>query len=322
MPVITWDRIGERFYQSGVSKGVLYLPNGSVIPWNGITSITEKPKRGVSSVYYDGSKINDLATLSEFQATLKALTYPEEFSDLESGGELRPGFYVGDRPPQVFGISYVTNIGSDLDENLGYRIHLVYNVTAIPADRTFDTIGDNVEPVEFQWDITAIPEELTGVRPTASVIIDSRKVDDWLLQDIEDRIYGTNETDPSLPPLQELHDLIMNWFRFLVEEEDGIIEITCSRPEGIINLPTEETKLVGINHIIHDSGELELFNTYDENVAGRLYITVNSDGSWTATTESMTAIELDPETQEFVIHSPAAIFLDEDTYVLEDSWVI
>lgn len=220
---LTWDQVGERFYETGVSNGVLYKDDGYGVPWNGLTSIDESISTSVDPVYFDGVKIEDVVTIGDFSAKLKAFTFPDEFLPYEGTLQDQTGFYVLHQNPSRFGLSYRTLIGNDVDGiDAGYKLHILYNLTAIPSDREYSTLSDSLEPIEFEWDITAIPEEIERFRPTAHVIFDSRTIDPYLLMDIEDILYGTADTDPYLPSLKSLSSFIRQWERLIVvDNEDG-----------------------------------------------------------------------------------------------------
>ena len=135
MPRLVWDKLGDRVYESGLDKGVLYLPDGSAVPWNGLTSVIEHFNQELSPVYYEGMKVADLVVLGDFTATIGAITYPDEFTEIEGAVEIRRGTFFGNQEPQVFGLCYRSEIGNDLEgESAGYKLHLLYNVTAVPKD--------------------------------------------------------------------------------------------------------------------------------------------------------------------------------------------
>lgn len=193
MAILEWDELEDRVYETGLDRGVLYLPDGSAVPWNGLTSVIEAFDKEVSAVYYDGMKINDLVSLGSFAATMRAITYPEEFVELEGFGEITNGVFAADQMPQLFGLCYRTQIGNAVEgDSAGYKIHLLYNVLAIPNQKEYQTISNETEPTEFEWSLTAIPEEVPGMRPTAHYVIDSREIDPWLLEELEEFIYGSN----------------------------------------------------------------------------------------------------------------------------------
>lgn len=221
MTAITWDGLGQRFYEGGVSKGVFYQSNSKGVPWNGLIAVEESTVDTVDPLYFDGFKFADLVTLGNFEGTLKAFTYPDEFLAYEGSWQAEAGFYMTGQPKTRFGLSYRTEISNDFGASIGYKIHLVYNLVAIPADKTYETLSLDTEPIDLEWAITAVPEEIDGFRPTAYVVIDSRKVDPFLLGDIEDIIYGTAETDARLPTLNSLVSFVKKWGRLIITDLGG-----------------------------------------------------------------------------------------------------
>lgn len=209
MAAIVWDEIGKHFYETGVSKGVFYDYNGYGVAWNGLTSVIENTSRDVKPVYFDGVKFNDIVSIGDFSATMKAFTYPDEFLPYEGVLQDKEGVLVTGQNSSRFGLSFQTKIGNDVDGvNLGYKLHLLYNLTASPSQKEYNTLALDVEPSEFEWTITAIPEYIENFRPTAHVIFDSRTMDPYLLADIENIIYGSAYEDPLLPPLKTLNTYI------------------------------------------------------------------------------------------------------------------
>lgn len=232
MSILVWDAIGDRTYESGVDRGVIYLPFGSPIPWNGLTSVTEKFEKDTESVYFDGRKIHELTHPGNFAASMSAVTYPDELTQLEGYGEIRNGVFIGDQPPQVFDLSYRTKIGNDLDPDKGYKIHIVYNVTAIPSDKTYDTISDSPSLVQFQWDIYATPEEIPGFRPTAHFIIDSTVANAGMLTAVEAMLYGTDEVDASLLPIEDFISLVTTYSDIqILDNGDGTWTLNTILPD-------------------------------------------------------------------------------------------
>lgn len=235
MPRLVWDKVGDRVYQTGLDQGVLYLPNGSAVPWNGLTSIVEKFNRETTPIYYDGVKIGTTNSLGEFEASMNAVTYPDEFIELEGMRKVRLGVYYGDQSPKAFGMCYRTLIGNDLEgDSVGYKLHLIYNVSATPNDKKYSTMSADPSLSEFEWTITAVPEEVPGFHPTAHIILDSRDVDPWLLEDIEDRLYGSSSEVASLIPMSELVTLISEWARIkIIDNGDGTWTAISVRDEFI-----------------------------------------------------------------------------------------
>lgn len=212
MSVLEWDKLEDRRFEIGVDRGVLYPPKGPAVPWNGLVSVSEANTREVSETHYDGMKIHDLVTVGSFTGTLSALTYPDEFTELEGLVEFNEGIFAADQPPQAFGLCYRTMIGNAAEgDTVGYKIHILYNVTAIPSDKTYATISSEPDVSTFEWNITAVPEEVAGLRPTAHIIINSLKTHPVLLFELEAMLYGTSEIDPELLSLPALVSFLKNW---------------------------------------------------------------------------------------------------------------
>lgn len=223
MVKLVWDKVGDKTFESGLDRGVLYLPDGTAVPWNGLTSIVEKFESESSSVYYDGMKISELVNPGSFTASMKAVTYPDEFLELEGLGSNKRGVYYADQSPQFFHLCYRTLIGDDVSgPEAGYKLHILYNVVAVPADKTYASVGEDPSLVEFEWDISAIPEEIPGFRPTSHIIIDSRLVDDLLLPELEKILYGDISVDPELIPMTDLVAFINSFLRVsIIDNGDG-----------------------------------------------------------------------------------------------------
>lgn len=322
MSIITWDRFGDRVYESGLDRGVLYLPDGSAVPWNGLTSIIEEFDKTSSPTYFDGMKINDLVTLGDFSASMKAVTYPEEFSEIEGLGPSRRGLFFGDQPPQVFGLCYRTQVGNDLDgDQAGYKIHILYNVTAIPRQKTYATITPEPTLVEFEWDITAVPEEFPGFRPTAHIIIDSREFDPWLLEELEEMLYGSNTALAVLIPMPELVSYISEWYRIkIIDNEDGTWTAISARPEFIeFDLFDEDLiTIIGANAVYLEEDLYEISDTFDIGDVPQIKIIDNGDGTWVAISGHDNLILVDVDFM-FEIRNANAFFLGPDTYSVSDT---
>lgn len=233
MTTLLWDQTGERFYESGVDRGVLYLPDGGAVPWNGLIAVDEKLVGNTSNpIYFDGVKFGDAFSPGDYSANLSAYTYPDELVVLEGNGDVGNGLYVGNQYPQRFGFSYRTRIGNDEDPNLGYKIHVVYNVTAVPSQKSYKTdLG--ISPIIFQWSITAIPGEIDGYRPTAHLIFDTTQMDALLIQDIENTLYGDGISIPTLPPISSLVSFVDNWVLIrITDNNDGTW--TAEGPDDLV----------------------------------------------------------------------------------------
>lgn len=240
MTRLRWDEIGSKKYETGVDRGVLYLPDGTAVAWNGLTEITEKNDGDSTPVYFDGNKISDLVTLGGFVATMKAITYPDEFAELEGYAEITPGIFAGQQRPKVFNLCYRTLVGNDLDEAAGYKLHILYNVTAIPSDKTFATVSEDPEITQFEWEITAIPEEVEGYKPSAHISIDSREVEPDLLQNIEDVLYGVPGIDGALIPMIDFTNFLYFGYKWKIVDNGDGTWAAITPVEGLIYLGPED----------------------------------------------------------------------------------
>jgi len=203
---ISWNAPGERFFESGVDRGVLYVGTNPGVSWTGLISVAESPSGGEARPYYqDGIKYVNISAKEEFEATINAFTAPKEFAPCDGVAAMQNGLFATQQPRKAFSLSYRTLIGNDVDgQEHAYKIHLVYNALAGPSERSNSTLGDNVEPNSLSWQITTLPPSLTGMKPTAHFVIDSRYTPPNLLAAIEDIIYGSDAADPRMPLASEL----------------------------------------------------------------------------------------------------------------------
>ena len=209
MTVLVWDQAGARRYESGIDRGVLYLPDGSAVPWNGLTSVTEGRAREVKSYYMDGVKYLDRHVPGSYSAKLQAFTYPDELESLLGNTEFVPGVVVHDQRAKLFNLSYRTLVGNDLEGmDHGYKIHIVYNVMASPSDFTYNSLSADQSAETFEWDLTGTPNLMFGIRPTSHISLDSRKIDPAMLDTLEEILYGSVGTEPNLPNLVDLLSMV------------------------------------------------------------------------------------------------------------------
>lgn len=209
MAKIKWDEAGKHVYETGVSKGVLYVMSdtpgtyGKGVAWNGLSSVSESPTGAeVSAIYADNIKYLNLMSREEFEGSIEAYTYPDEFMacDGSASPEDANGFVIGQQDRKTFAFCYQTKIGNDLNPEAGYKIHIIYGALASPSERSYETVNDSPEAMTFSWDITTTPVAVTGFKPTAHVELDSTKIDKTKLAKIEAKLYGTDEPsgDPTL----------------------------------------------------------------------------------------------------------------------------
>lgn len=197
MSKIVWDKTGERLYETGVRNGVLYPmgENGNYpagVAWNGLTAVTESPSGAEATpLYADDIKYLNLMSAEEFGATIEAYTYPEEFAECDGSASLADGVTIGQQPRKTFGMSYKTVVGNDVaGSSHGYKIHLIYGAMAAPSEKAYATINDSPEAITFSWEVTTTPVNVTGFKPTASLVIDSTKVNAVKLASLEEILYG------------------------------------------------------------------------------------------------------------------------------------
>jgi hypothetical protein len=227
MTVLQWDLVGERLYETGVDHGVLYLPDSfgvydTGVAWNGLVNVTESPSGAEPSAQYaDNIKYLNLYSAEEFAATLEAFTYPDEFMQFDGLASPNPGITIGQQTRGVFGLSYRTLIGNDLEGNdHGEKIHLVYGCQASPSEKAYGTVNDSPEPITFSWDVATTPVAVTGYKNTSTLVIDSTKVSPAAFTALKNILYGTVGTDPRLPLPDEVIALT-----------DGtIVEVTPTAP--------------------------------------------------------------------------------------------
>lgn len=211
---IEWDAPGERLYETGIDRGVLYVQQNGAYPtgvaWNGLSGVTENPTGAEpTALYADNIKYIELMSVEEFGVTIEAFTYPEEFEVCDGSADLAVGVSIGQQPRKSFGLAYRTVLGNDEEyEDYGYKLHLIYGGKASPSDKSYQTINDTPDAITFSWDVTTTPVPVTDHKPTASLIIDSTKVSANALAAIETILYGEAETEGRLPLPDEVLTII------------------------------------------------------------------------------------------------------------------
>lgn len=215
MPRIEWDKTGERFYETGVKQGVLYVQdsNGAYpagVPWNGLTAVTQSPSGAEASpIYADDIKYVNLMSAEEFGATIEAYMYPDEFGPCDGSASIAKGVRIGQQKRKTFGLCYRTSVGNDIDgSDHAYKLHIIYGALAAPSERSYATINDSPEAITLSWEVTTTPVNVTGYKPTSHVEIDSRDVDEDKLKALEDILYGTESEEARLPLPDEIVELV------------------------------------------------------------------------------------------------------------------
>lgn len=215
MAMLVWDKTGEHLYETGIDRGVLYVQESGAYPtgvaWNGLISVSESPSGAeANAVYADNIKYLSLMSAEEFGATIEAYTYPDEFMECDGSATLVTGVTVGQQSRKTFGMCYRTKLGNDVDlDEHGYKIHIIYGATASPSEKGYQTISDSPEAITFSWEVSTVPVNVTGMKPTASLVIDSTKADAAKLQALEKILYGGDDGDgPRLPLPDEIKTLM------------------------------------------------------------------------------------------------------------------
>lgn len=210
MAKLTWDDSGKRLYETGTKQGVLYTLNeggtyGTGVAWNGLTGVTLSPSGAeATKLYADDINYLSLFSAEEMGATITAYTYPDDFAKCDGSAELAEGVYAGQQDRATFGLCWRTVLGNDTEgESYGYKLHLLYGCKASPSEKAYATINDSPEAVEFSWEVTTTPVNVTGMKPTAYICIDSTKCDAGKLAELEKKLYGDDSAGTATLPLPD-----------------------------------------------------------------------------------------------------------------------
>ena len=204
MAVLKWDQTGEKLYETGVQKGVLYPMDGAVygkgVAWNGLTAVNETPSGAESTkLYADDIKYLDIRSAEEFGATIEAYSSPDEFDACDGTAELAAGVNIGQQNRKGFGFCYRSTIGNDTEyNNYGYKLHIIYGLTAAPSERSYSSVNDSPETATLSWEVSSTPVSVAGFKPTSIVTINSKKINPEALKEIEDALYGTESVEPKI----------------------------------------------------------------------------------------------------------------------------
>jgi len=301
MSKLVWDQTGERFYETGVKQGVLYpQETGGIYPtgvaWNGLSAVTESPSGAEPTpIYADDIKYLNLLSAEEFGATIEAYTYPDEFAQCDGSAEIATGVMIGQQNRKVFGLSYKTTLGNDVDGNdHGYKLHIIYGALAAPSEKGYSTINDSPEAITFSWEITTTPVSVTGFKPTASIVIDSTKVDAADLEALEEILYGTIDNDPYLP----LPDEISSLFGGTVPDAIALSTI----------VPADDADNVAV--------DANVVLTFNNKILRESIVVTKSDGTIVAGTKSWDS------TGKILTFDPTANLSNSSTYIVSIGGVV
>lgn len=263
---ITWDALEERYYQTGVDRGVLYPDGKDPVPFNGLTGADELGSAKSSILYRDGKVYLADMDPGDYEGSLYAFMWPESFSECLGIPEATDGLYVDNQKPKRFSLSYRSLIGSGTEGDLfGYQIHLIYNAFASIGARNRKTVNNTPAPMEFTFGLVATPVQLPGYRPSAHYIIDTRHLDAATIQSLEEILYGDGVSEARMPTPTELFDLL-NFgssitFTTFVDPSLGL----CWKARGAyanVHMTSETTwEILNVNGTDHGDGTYTLVDT-------------------------------------------------------------
>ena len=215
MSKLVWDQTGERRYETGVKKGVLYVQDSrgaysDGVAWNGLTAVTESPSGAeATALYADDTKYLNLYSTEEFGATIEAYTYPKEWEACDGSADIATGVTIGQQKRSAFGLCYRTALGNDVEgSDFGYKLHLIYGGMASPSEKAYSTINDSPEAITFSWEVTTTPVAVKGFKPTSCLTIDSTKANAEKLAALEAILYGSEDSEARLPLPDEVATLM------------------------------------------------------------------------------------------------------------------
>ena len=215
MARLIWDEVGQRFFETGVKNGVLYVQDndGSYkngVVWNGLTAVTESPSGAEETpLYADDVKYLTLRSAEQFGATIEAYTYPEEFEQCDGSAAIATGVTIGQQARRAFGLCYRTAVGNDIQgQEFSYKLHLLYGCTVAPSEKSYSTINDNPEAITFSWELSTVPVPVDGFKPTASLVIDASKVDEGKMALLENALFGDADNEATLLLPNEIMEML------------------------------------------------------------------------------------------------------------------
>lgn len=249
MTRLSWEGTNEKFFETGVDRGVLYVEGKDGVPWIGLVSVSESPSGGdAKEVFLDGLKIVNRSKPEDFKAEIEAYTYPQEFEECEGAQEMANGLRVTQQNRKMFNLCYRTKVGNDIDGiEHAYKLHLVYNALAAPTDKDYESLSDDTDIPTFTWSISTRPvrfeDPFFGVKYGAHIVLDSRVVYPWAMEAIENFLYGTDTTLPKFPTPDELLELFIdNALVKVIDNGDGTFSV-----EG----PDANVYAVGDNYTVN-----------------------------------------------------------------------
>jgi hypothetical protein len=213
MSKLAWDQVGQRLYETGISKGVLFTQkaDGSYntgVAWNGLVSVNKSPEGGEdNAIYADNMKYLSLTSAENLNGSISAYTYPEEFEACDGSSEVKPGLFVGQQTRVPFALAYITIVGNDTQGNAyGEKLHIIYNSKVAPSERSYETVNEDPSAITFSWNFTTTPVDLSdvGLNASAGIVIDKVTVGATVWNSIIDKIHGAAAQESQLPTIPEL----------------------------------------------------------------------------------------------------------------------
>lgn len=262
MTRLTWSDANKRLFETGLDRGVLYPKDGPAVPWVGLTSVDEGGADGAASYYIDGRPFLYLPKPKEFNAVLKAYTYPDEFAVIMGVTEAADGMFLDSQQGDAFDLSYRTLIGNSVDGiDHGYKIHLIYNATVSPQALSYSSLSNSINPIEFAWDIQAVPMPVAGYRPTAHVIINTRQMDADKLSDLEDLLYGADSLPASMPDPQTVFDLLSFGDAIIITDNGDGTWTAQGSYHNIYMIGDGVFEIDNVNAVDHGDGTFDISST-------------------------------------------------------------
>lgn len=198
MPILEWDKTGEKLYETGVENGVLYPQDATGayplgVAWNGLSSVGKTPSGGeATAIWASNKKYLSMMSAEEFGGSIEAYMYPDEFAVCNGEAVIADGVSVQQQTRKTFGLCFKTLVGNDvLGNDYGYKLHLVYGCKVSPSEQTFNTINDSPEAATMSWEYNTTPVKVTGFKPTACLVIESKKVPEAKMLLLLAELYGS-----------------------------------------------------------------------------------------------------------------------------------
>lgn len=259
---VVWNAPEARFFDTGLDRGMLYPKTSPAVPWNGLTSVDEEGGEGAQSYYIDGRPFLFMPKPKEYKATVNAYTYPDAFSEIMGVAEVADGMYLDSQIGDSFDMSYRTLVGNGLEGiDHGYKIHLIYNASVTPQSLTYESVSNSINPSTFSWEIQAVPVRVSGFRPTAHIIIDTRHMSQSKIDAVEALLYGNESGDAHMPSPQVIFDLLSFGDGIIVTDKgDGTVEIEGSY-DNITLLPGGLVRIDNVDAIDNGDGTVTITTT-------------------------------------------------------------